>query len=243
MEEGGLQAWLCVLSGAIINGIVFGNVHVWGVYQSYYMRYFEQGNVSVTNLSMIGSLACALVYGFGPFVGKASQTLGARPVMTLGAILLPLGIYSASFTTQVWELWITQGIMFGCGGSLVFIPSLPIIAQWFNLRRAFATGLAVSGVGLGGLALAPFTEGLLTRQGRNYALRANALVSLVLLLFAVFISKEKTGPKMAAKSIIPDLAFLKRTEVMVLTLIGCIYAFGYVLPYYFFPSKSPSQVG
>ena len=44
-----------------------------------------------------------------------------------------------------------------------FLPSVLIIATYFNKRRGIATGIALAGGGVGAFVFAPLTEYLLTK--------------------------------------------------------------------------------
>jgi hypothetical protein len=55
--------------------------------------------------------------------------------------LAPLGLILASFATQLWQIYLTQGLLFGIGGALVFSPSISLPPQWFVKYRSLATGI------------------------------------------------------------------------------------------------------
>ena len=61
---------------------------------------------------------------------------------------------------QVWMLLIDansislKGITFG----LVYLPAIVIVGQWFEKRRALASGIAVCGSGIGAFVFAPLSR-------------------------------------------------------------------------------------
>ncbi|KAF9398803.1 hypothetical protein BGZ76_008031, partial [Entomortierella beljakovae] len=87
--------------------------------------------------------------------------------------------------------------MFGIGASLVYYPAIGAPSHWFDAKRGLALGLAVSGTGLGGLALAPATQAMIDHVGVNWTLRILALVCAVISGVASFmISERENGKKM-----------------------------------------------
>jgi len=69
--------------------------------------------------------------------------------------------------------------MFGIGASLAYYPAIAAPSHYFSKQRGLATGLAVSGVGVGGLILAPATHTLIDRYDIFWTLRILSLICLV----------------------------------------------------------------
>ena len=97
----------------------------------------------------------------------------------MGSILYCIGLIGSSFapTASIW--YITYGIIFSLGNSAVYLASLLIIRHHFELHYAFATGLAGSGVGFGGLFLAKFLEILIEHTGLRTTLRIMASFGII----------------------------------------------------------------
>jgi MFS family permease len=76
----------------------------------------------------------------GLFISPIIMRLGYRRTMCIGTVVAPLGLILASFATQLWHIYLSQGILFGLGATFVFSPSIGLPSQWFVKRRAFATG-------------------------------------------------------------------------------------------------------
>ncbi|NXW26298.1 MOT13 protein, partial [Circaetus pectoralis] len=87
----------------------------------------------------------------------------------------------------------------GLGWALVFTPSLGTVGRYFPAQRALATGLAVSGASVSGLALGPLVPLLLDAYGWRGALLLLAAVSFNLvaagaLLRPLPVPGETPGP-------------------------------------------------
>lgn len=67
---------------------------------------------------------------------------GIRAPVALGVVLITVAMELASISTKYWHLFLSQGVMWGLGASLIFIPSIGLPSQYFSKRRGLATGLA-----------------------------------------------------------------------------------------------------
>ena len=56
-------------------------------------------------------------------------------------------------------LYFTVGVLTGLGFGLIYLPAIVSVSIYFEKKRAFATGIAVCGSGLGTFIMAPVTEG------------------------------------------------------------------------------------
>jgi MFS family permease len=68
----------------------------------------------------VGSVAIISLNVFAP-VSPLLSRFGTRSTMLLGSVLMSLGLIIAGFSTEVWHLFLTQGILFGAGASIVYM--------------------------------------------------------------------------------------------------------------------------
>jgi hypothetical protein len=99
--------------------------------------------------------------------------------MFIGTCIASGGLVLASYATQVWQVVLTQGVLFGTGASLVFYSTLPLVTQWFLLKRRVVVLVCMLGSGLGVLTIAPLTWMALSRYGRSTTLLIFAGVTFV----------------------------------------------------------------
>ena len=60
--------------------------------------------------------------------------------------------------TSVVVLYFTIGVLTGLGFGLIYLPAIVSVSIYFEKKRAFATGIAVCGSGLGTFIMAPVTK-------------------------------------------------------------------------------------
>ncbi|KAF9305476.1 hypothetical protein BGZ74_010142 [Mortierella antarctica] len=139
---------------------------------------------------------------FAGFVsGVAADKFGYRITALLGTAIMAIALILASFASQVWHLYLSQGFLFGFGASLVYYPGIGAPSHWFDAKRGLALGLAVSGTGLGGLALSPATQALMDSVGVGWTLRALALFCVVVCGTASFLIVERESGKKAKEPV------------------------------------------
>lgn len=102
--------------------------------------------------------------------------------MVLGIFLFCGGQIAAAFASQVWHLFITLGVMFGTGNGFIFIAILPLASQWFDHKRAMASGLSAAGSGVGGLIFSITTRIIIEKHSIKMALIANGCIALTILI-------------------------------------------------------------
>ena len=63
------------------------------------------------------------------------------------------------------------GLLAGIGNGLMYVTSMVTVQHYFEKKRAMATGIAVSGSGMGTLVFGFLVEWLISRFGWRDALR------------------------------------------------------------------------
>lgn len=58
-----------------------------------------------------------------------------------GVVMMSVGLVASSFATSVAHLIVTQGILYGIGGSVSYSTCLILIDEWFDKRKGFAFGI------------------------------------------------------------------------------------------------------
>ncbi|KAL0079748.1 major facilitator superfamily domain-containing protein [Phycomyces blakesleeanus] len=164
--------------------------------------------------------------------------------MVIGSILTPLGLILASFATQLWHVYLSQGILFGFGAAFVFSPSITLPSQWFVRNRAFATGIAVSGSGIGGVALSPMTQYLISTVGYRNSLRVMGGMGFGILGIATCLAFSRWRPAPSKNSgifSIFDRSIISK-HYLILLLFGFLAPFGYIGPFFLAPTYA-SHIG
>ncbi|KAJ2816032.1 hypothetical protein IWW50_006635 [Coemansia erecta] len=157
---------------------IFGASNSYGVFSTYYLNDKFAGTPAST-LSWIGTLIATFMLGGSVLTGALADKKGYRFTAYIGTVLCTVAYILASFCKEVWQLILTQGILFGMGASFLFAPSVSIPPQWFIKHRGLASGVAVAGSSFGGLWFTAATQAMIDNIGAEWALRVLGILTFV----------------------------------------------------------------
>ncbi|CAN9227214.1 unnamed protein product [Alternaria alternata] len=151
--DGG-YGWVCVAACFTINCFTWGAVSAYGIYLSHYLADDIFPEASTWDYAFIGGLNFATAMLLAPFITVLCRKLGTHTTMCIGLLLQLSGFLGASFSTRIWQLHISQGVLIGVGIGFLYIPCLPVLSQWFDKKKSLANGISAAGSGAGGAAFA-----------------------------------------------------------------------------------------
>ncbi|KAG9018286.1 hypothetical protein FRB90_011616 [Tulasnella sp. 427] len=238
--EGG-RGWLVVLGAFIYAGLVLGWPLVWGVFQSYYKTHVFP-HASDTTLSLLGTLQ-NMVMTFTAFVsGKLGDRYGYKPFVGVGSVIAVIGLLTAAFSTELWQFFITQGIIPGLSNGIMFPMIVSYPSMWFKKKRALASGIVVAGSSFGGGASSLIVRALLTRLGLRYTLLVYAGINAVLLTVAFFLLKSRGSARHVVKIEWVDRTAFRDPVFWSLALCMMFTVFGYLSPVVFITTYTSEKI-
>ncbi|KAF9193668.1 hypothetical protein BGZ50_007244 [Haplosporangium sp. Z 11] len=253
--DGPLQGWVVVFAACLSQMISMGISNIYGVFQNYYYTNAFKDTASTFELAWVGSLCIMALDLAGPFSGSISDHFGHRQSALVGVVVMTLSLVAAAFSTKVWQLYLSQGILYGFGTSLTYFSSLALPSQWFIKNRGFVTGIAISGGGFGGLWLSPVVSNLLDAKGMRFTLLVIAIAQFVILIptCMMFKTRIESGRERMKrikrfgyrkgesleqdkKRKFVDFSIMKDTRFCLLFVAGIFIVTGYFTPFYFINS-------
>jgi MFS family permease len=229
-------AWFACFSG-------LGAGYSFGVFQEEY-RSSVFTESSQARISVIGAILAASTPVVGPLVGYLADKFGYARCIRLGGLFQVCGWLLASTSTELWHLYLTQGALNGFGAALSYFPAASVCSQWFDTRRGVATGVALSGVGIGGFVIGPVTQSLLASEGWRTTCRWLALLTGgVTVLSSLPLHERRPAVAVApSASTVPAAAdrgsvspFAGRVDSLLALLMfaNCVFSFGYFVPFFY----------
>ncbi|KXS19648.1 MFS general substrate transporter [Gonapodya prolifera JEL478] len=179
--DGG-YGWAIVAANFFLNFFCIGFNSIFGLFQKNYLLGKDFSGSTNLQISVIGSIQIAGITVLAPLAGQLSDMYGPSRVAVCGALLSVGGYIAASFSTSLWHLYLSQGLMFGLGSCFSLIPATAVLPGWFTKHRGLASGIATAGTGVAGLILAPITQKLLDVQGWRNTLRVLAALAATMML-------------------------------------------------------------
>jgi MFS family permease len=154
--------------------------------------------------------------------------------ITVGSLIL------SSFSTQVWQLIASQGVLCAIGSGLLFSPTTLYLDEWFISRKGLAYGTIWAGKSLAGVIFPFLMSALLTRFGARTTLRAWA-ISLVIITTPLLYFLKPRIPLSASTAYRPlSWKFLQHSTFWMLQLGNIMQSLGYLLPMTYLASYAHS---
>jgi MFS family permease len=170
---------------------VFGVAYSFGAFFEPMAREFRAGHAATAE---VFSITAFLYFGLGLVSGPAVDRFGPRKVLLLGAAAMGAGLVLTSLARQLALAYVTYGLGVGIATACGYVPMVAVIAGWFERRRSLASGLAVSGIGLGTLVGAPLAGLLVSTYGWRWAYAALGAGAAVLLVVSALLASRPPRP-------------------------------------------------
>jgi MFS transporter, OFA family, oxalate/formate antiporter len=154
--------WVIVAAAFTIMLLGFGCAYTFSVFVQPLQRNFGASRGSI---SLIFSLAGFLYFALGAVSGPLAERWSTRSMSVGGMILTGLALVAAGLAQSLTGVYVAYGVGLGVGVGCAFVPSVGTVQRWFARRRAFASGLAVSGIGVGTLIMPPLASHLIGALG------------------------------------------------------------------------------
>lgn len=176
-HRGMFRGWYVVAAAFAVTFVGFGSAYTFSAFLEPLQRDFGASRGSI---SLVFSIAGFLYFALGIVSGPLADRIGSRPLAVAGMILTAAGLAAASAARSLVEVYLAYGLGVGLGVGCAYVPAIGAVQRWFVRRRGFASGLAVSGIGLGTLAMPPLASLLIGSVGWRGAYLVLGAIALVL---------------------------------------------------------------
>lgn len=239
LPDGG-YGWVVVASVFWVNAFTWGVNASFSIYLSYYLSNDIFPGATNLDYAFIGGLSIALALFIAPLATYLNRRYSFRTTMLIGVALQVGGLIAASFTKEIWQLFLSQGVACGTGMGFIFVACFGIPSQWFHRRRGMANGVVTAGSGIGGIIWSLGTNAIIRNLGLPWAFRITAICCFAVNTTAAFLIRDRN------KHIRPnqrafDLKILVRPEYILVMLWGVFSMLGYIVLLYSLPAYAVAQ--
>lgn len=191
--------------GWVIVGLSF---LVFFVYEIHYVfgifldPLIEEFGWSREGLGWTGSIAAGLSIPVIIYCGRLLDKYGPRKIFAILFTIGGAGLFLSGYVSQLWQLYITFGVIWGGVQFSFFTLPNAVVRRWFDRRAGLALGIAVCGIALGWPVLFPLTEHLISSLGWSFTFRLLGIIVWVVgAIVVVFIkpSPESIGSYLDGK--------------------------------------------
>ncbi|HVB46758.1 MAG TPA: MFS transporter [Burkholderiales bacterium] len=169
--------WVVVAAAFTLMFVGFGAAYS---FAAFFAAFQSDFSASRGHVSLLFSVAAFLWFSLGAPGGLLADRLGPRRVALAGVACLVAALACASVARSIEALYLTYSVGIGVGVGLTYVPSVGAVQPWFTRNRAFASGLAVAGIGAGNFLVPLLATWFIGLFGWRSAYQALALLVLVL---------------------------------------------------------------
>jgi MFS family permease len=168
--------WFVVAAAFTVTFVGFGSAYTFSAFVESLQREFAASRGSV---SLVFSLAGFLYFGLGILTGPLADRFGSRALSLVGMVMVGLGLCCAGMAHTLEQVYVAYGLGMGLGVGCSYVPAVAVVQRWFVKRRGFASGLAVSGIGVGTLVMPPLASHLVSAFGWRHAYVVLGVLAIV----------------------------------------------------------------
>ncbi|KKY29276.1 putative mfs monocarboxylate [Phaeomoniella chlamydospora] len=235
IPNGGLVAWLQVLSGFFTFFCSWGIVNAFGIFQSYYSSHLD---VSEADVAWIGSINSFLLCFSTVFYGPIFDRGHGRALLLYGTFMEVFGMMMTSLSTKYYQIVLAQGVCMGLGSGAIFLAGVATVPAYFSSKRALAIGICAAGSSIGGVIWPIVVHKLQPQIGFPWTARVFGFIALALLSIPIAFLRPRSRPP---KKLF-DVSTFSEMPFNVFN-VGCFLGFvGQYIPF-FYMQQYASAVG
>lgn len=149
------RGWLVVVGAFLVTMVGYGAIYSYAAFAKEIAAEFGASRARVSLIFALSGGMALLVSAVG---GPLADRIGARATASLGMVIVGLGLLTASSARSLEEVIAGYGLLIGLGVGFSYVPAVATVQRWFVVHRGLASGLAVSGIGVGTAAVPPFAD-------------------------------------------------------------------------------------
>ncbi|MBN1102431.1 MAG: MFS transporter [Deltaproteobacteria bacterium] len=155
--------WIIVGVGLVSMAFWFG---IRSSFSVFYVALLEEYPWSRAESAGVQSVALMVYTVLAPLVGGLIDRFGPRRIILPGIGILFAGLMMCASMRTLSQFYVYYGVVVGTGVTAIGIVSYSaILAHWFERKRGLASGIAVSGMGLGTFLLVPLSQYVISSYG------------------------------------------------------------------------------
>jgi len=191
--------WIIVAVALISMAFWFG---IRSSFSVFYVALLEDFAWSRGETAGVQSMALITYTILAPLVGGLIDRFGPRRIVAVGVVVLATGFVLCAFVKTLVQLYVYYGVIMSAGITCISIVAYsPILANWFEKKRGLASGIAVSGIGIGTFFLVPLSQYFIALWGWRITFAALGGLAFVILLPLVSIFLRHTPEELG---LMPD---------------------------------------
>ena len=120
----GGYGWVCVFCCFWINAHTWGINSSYGVFLAYYLDNNYYPGALPLEFAFVGGLSISMALFISPLATTTTRLYGTNVTLLIGVFFETLALIGASFSREIWQLFLSQGLCFGWGMGFLFVGSV-----------------------------------------------------------------------------------------------------------------------
>ena len=197
-QEASISRWWRLL-GAVLMTLALGTLYAWSIFVAPLEHEFGWKR---TQTSTIFTLATVMFATSLLLAGKLQDRFGPFWISVTGSILITLSFFLFSYTSSLYFLYFSYGVLGGVGTGFGYGTVVPVMAKWFPDKTGLAIGLALVGFGSGSAFFGSFANLVLfPRFGWRTSCTILSGIFLVMTMTAAFLLKNPAASRQPTNTI------------------------------------------
>ena len=185
VKKDGCLAWMVCVGAFITQVATIGIDNSFGVVIGSLIELLDS---NTSNVSWIHSVHSTFMFLFASISSIMLKKFGFRCVIIIGAILCISSYLASAFLPNYIGLFIFYGVIGGAGSGLLFTPANIACVYYFDKWKAIATGLSMTGVGVGTMGVSMLCNYINITYGCMGYFITLCLITSLTMIFAIFAS-------------------------------------------------------
>jgi predicted MFS family arabinose efflux permease len=213
-----------------------GIINTFGAFETYYVETILSQH-SPSTIAWIGSLESFFLLMFGVIIGPLFDAGYLHAILIFGTFMVTFGLLMTSVATELWHFVLAQGVCIGLAAGALFVPSIAILPQYFQSKRALVSGIAASGSSFGGVIYPIMFHKLQSRVGFAWTTRILGCIALGTCCISLSVMRMRFKPtekrRLVQLSAFKELPFVLSCIALFLAFLGLynfmVYIEGYAI--------------
>ncbi|KAL0983900.1 hypothetical protein UPYG_G00134540 [Umbra pygmaea] len=190
---------MVAVSFFVVEVFTYGFIKSFGIFLQDLMQEFGESN---SRVSWIVSICVFVMCFTAPPASLLTRRFGFRPVVMAGGLFLSMGTITSGFTNTINQMYIRIGLFGGLGFSLIFLPTITILSQYFSQRRYLVISVASTGECFSIIILAPAFAALRDHIGWRSTLVVIGALQCIIVICGILLRPIiiRPGPAMLTET-------------------------------------------
>ena len=182
--------YIIVIAGFFVMVLMNGAFYSFGVFFKPMLEEFGWTRAMTSGAYSLNMILWGLL---SIITGRLNDRFGPRIVITACGFIFGIGYLLMSRINVIWQLYLVYGVIMAIGMSGGFAPIASTVTRWFTTRRGLATGIVISGIGVGTFVIPPLASQLISIYGWRTSYTVLGIITLVLLIISAQFLRRDPG--------------------------------------------------